>query len=393
MKTMKRFLAAVMAVVMMASLSSMMAFASNGYADIIDASDLNYKSYFCFGDSIATGYLTEQSDVDIKEVVIGQTLRDGETTYGAYPTMIADGLGLDTHSNPFGYFGKGNTSNDGDAWGWKQDQYQFYNYARDGLTSHDIRCMLDPSFYDKMTKEDKDIFKITVDGDFTKRGLEGFQKMQKHVHEDLGKSDVITIWFGSNDLLFYVLQTTLSIVNDSSITDAVNGALASVGIGGAFDALVSAGVLVGKMPLILATLVTQSTKANQNFANNWDAILKIVNEDKKPGAKIYVGDIYNSNAGLKFTSTDQFRIGQLMGFSSNEINNVIRSTSKYRSTYTVVHTAGVEQYLPDWEPIDQWQQALNEGYFYTMFMVTAHPRFNGQVYLANEFLKAMKADA
>ncbi|MBP5273306.1 MAG: hypothetical protein ILO43_10140, partial [Clostridia bacterium] len=91
--------------------------------------------------------------------------------------------------------------------------------------------------------------------------------------------------------------------------------------------------------------------------------------------------------------TDQFRIGQLLGFSSMQINSVIRNTSAYRSTYTVVNTSGVEQYLPDWEPIDHWQQALNEGYFYTMFMVTAHPRLNGQIYLANEFVKAMKANA
>ena len=76
-----------------------------------------------------------------------------------------------------------------------------------------------------------------------------------------------------------------------------------------------------------------------------------------------------------------------------QINNVIRNTSAYRSTYTVVNTSGVEEYLPDWEPIDQWQRALDEGYFYTMFMVTAHPRFNGQIYLANEFIKAMKANA
>ena len=59
----------------------------------------------------------------------------------------------------------------------------------------------------------------------------------------------------------------------------------------------------------------------------------------------------------------------------------------------MVNTSGVEEYLPDWEPIDQWQRALDEGYFYTMFMVTAHPRFNGQIYLANEFVKAMKANA
>ncbi|MBP5271491.1 MAG: hypothetical protein ILO43_00780 [Clostridia bacterium] len=394
MKQFKRFLAAFLAAVMLATVSSMMAFATPNYPDLIDAKELGYKSYFVFGDSIATGYLTEQSDVDIKDVAIGQTLRDGETTYGAYPTMIADGLGLDTHSNPFGYFGNKNTSNDKDAWSWKQGTYQFYNYARDGLTSHDIRRMLDPSYYYEMTEEEKDISdNICIDGDFTKRGMSGFKTMQKHVRQDLAQADVITMWFGSNDLLFYVLQTTLSIVNDHSLTDAVNSALNMFGIGGAFDALINVGALIGKMPLILANLTIQSTKANTNFAENWDAILKIVNEVKKPTAKIYVGDIYNSNAGLKFTSTDQFRIGQLLGFSSMQINSVIRNTSAYRSTYTVVATAGVEPYLPDWEPIDHWQQALNEGYFYTMFMVTAHPRYNGQLYLANEFLKAMKANA
>lgn len=394
MKQVKRFLAAFLAAVMVATVSSMMAFATKTYPGVEDATELGAKAYFCFGDSIATGYLTEQSDVNVKDVAIGQTLRDGETTYGAYPTMIAEALGLDVRSNPFGYYGKGNTSNDKDAWSWKQPSYQFYNYARDGLTSHDVRRMLDPSYYNQMTEEEKDISdNITVDGDFTKRGMSGFVQMQKHVRQDLAQADIITMWFGSNDLLFYVLQTTLTIVNDQSLTAAVNGALNMFGIGGAFDALINTAALIGKMPLVLANLAIQSTKANNNFAENWDAILKIINDVKKPTAKIYVGDIYNSNAGLKFTSTDQFRIGQLLGFSSMQINNVIRNTSAYRNTYTVVNTSGVEQYLPDWEPIDQWQKALDEGYFYTMFMVTAHPRLNGQIYLANEFVKAMKANA
>lgn len=394
MKQVKRFLAAFLAAVMVATVSSMMAFATKTYPGVEDATELGAKAYFCFGDSIATGYLTEQSDVNVRDVAIGQTLRDGETTYGAYPTMIAEALGLDVHSNPFGYYGKGNTSNDKDAWSWNQPSYQFYNYARDGLTSHDVRRMLDPSYYYQMTEEEKDISdNITVDGDFTKRGMSGFVQMQKHVRQDLAQADIITMWFGSNDLLFYVLQTTLTIVNDQSLTAAVNGALNMFGIGGAFDALINTAALIGKMPLVLTNLAIQSTKANNNFAENWDAILKIINEVKKPTAKIYVGDIYNSNAGLKFTSTDQFRIGQLLGFSSMQINNVIRNTSAYRSTYTVVNTSGVEQYLPDWEPIDQWQKALDEGYFYTMFMVTAHPRLNGQIYLANEFVKAMKANA
>ena len=394
MKHVKRFLAAFLAAVMVATVSSMMAFATKTYPGVETATELGAKAYFCFGDSIATGYLTEQSDVPVRDVAIGQTLRDGETTYGAYPTMIADALGLDTSSNPFGVYGNGNTTNNKDAWSWNQGTYQFYNYARDGLTSHDVRRMLDPSYYNQMTEEEKDISdNITIDGDFTKRGMGGFKLMQQHVRQDLAQADIITIWFGSNDLLFYVLQTTLTIVNDQSLTAAVNSALGMFGIGGAFDALINTAALIGKMPLVLANLTIQSTKANANFAENWDAILKIVNEVKKPTAKIYVGDIYNSNAGLKFTSTDQFRIGQLLGFSSMQINNVIRNTSAYRNTYTVVNTSGVEQYLPDWEPIDHWQQALNEGYFYTMFMVTAHPRLNGQIYLANEFVKAMKANA
>ncbi len=397
MKMFKRITAVLTALAMMACLASTMAFATKNYPNLIDASDLHksgkVNSYLCIGDSIATGYLSEQSDVDMKNVNIIQTKRDGETTTNAYPTMITDGLGLDPRSNPFGYFGNGNTQKNNDVWSWNQSQYDFYNYARDGLTSHEVRLLFDPSYYNEMTEEEKSISdNIILDGDFTKLGKSGFRKMQKHIHDDLSKSDVITMWFGSNDLLFYVLQTTLSIVNDSSITDAVNGALATLGIGGALDALVSAAVLVGKLPIVLSTMMIQSTKANAAFAENWDAILEIVNKEKKPTAKIYVGDIYNSNAGLKFTSADQFRFGELLSFSSNEINNVIRSTSKYRNTYTVVNTSGVEKYLPEWEPISEWSNALNEGYFYTMFMVTAHPRYEGQLYLANEFLKAIQAN-
>lgn len=394
MKNMKRLIAALMAAVIIATLSGISAFATKTYPGVEDAKELGYQSYLVFGDSIATGYLSEQSGTDIKNINIAQTLRDGETTTNAYPTMIADALGLDPKDNPFGYFGNNNTQKNPDAWSWNKGHYQFYNYARDGLTSHEFRLLLDPSYYNQMTEEERNISdNIIIDGDFTKLGRYGFTQMQKHIHQDLKQADVITAWFGSNDLLFYVLQTTLAVVNDNSITAAVNGALATVGLGGALDALINTAVLVGKLPIVLATMVTQSNKANAAFAENWDAFMGQLIDEKKPGTKIYVGDIYNSNAGLKFTSTSQFRFGELLSFSANEINNVIRNTSKYRSQYTVVHTAGVEPLLPEWAPIDQWQSALDEGYFYTMFMATAHPQREGQIYLANEFVKAMKANA
>ena len=393
MKTFKRFIAALMAAIIVATLSGISAFATKKYPGVEDASNLGVTSYLCFGDSIATGYLSEQSGEDFRKINIAQTLRDGETTTNAYPTMIADALGLNVKDNPFGYFGNGNTQKNNEAWSWNQSKYQFYNYARDGLTSHEFRLLLDPSYYNQMTEEERNISdNIILDGDFTKRGMGGFRTMQEHIHYDLAQADVITAWFGSNDLLFYVLQTTLSIVNDTTITDAANAALSVVGMAGALDAVINTAALVGKLPLVLATLATQSTKANAAFAENWDAFMGMVLAEKKPNAKIYVGDIYNSNAGLKFTSTSQFRVGQLLGFSTNEINNVIRNTSKYRSQYTVVNTAGVEQYLPEWAPIDQWQSALDEGYFYTMFMATAHPQREGQLYLANEFVKAIKGN-
>ena len=394
MKNVKRFIAALMAAVIIATLSGISAFATKAYPGVEDASELGYKSYLVFGDSIATGYLSEQSGEDFQHINIAQTLRDGETTTNAYPTMIADALGLDVRDNPFGYFGNTNTQKNNDAWSWNKDHYAFYNYARDGLTSHEFRLLLDPSYYNQMTDEEKNISdNIILDGDFTKRGKSGFKKMQKHIHQDIKQADVFTVWFGSNDLLFYVLQTTLSIVNDHTITDAANAALSVVGMAGALDAVINAAVLVGKLPLVLATMLVQSNKANAAFAENWDAFMGQLIAEKKPEAKIYVGDIYNSNYGLKFTSTDQFRFGELLSFSANEINNCIRNTSKYRSQYTVVHTAGVEPLLPDWAPIDQWQTALDQGYFYTMFMATAHPQREGQIYLANEFVKAMKANA
>lgn len=393
MKNCKRLIAALMAAVIVATLSGISALAAQAYPGLESAEELGYKSYICFGDSIATGYLSEQSDIDMKQVNVAQVVRDGETTTNAYPTMIATALGLDVHDNPFGYFGNGNTQRNNDAWSWKQGSYQFYNYARDGLTSHEFRLLLDPSYYNEMTKDERELSDNTiVDGTFTKRGKSGFKMMQKHVHGDLANSDVITVWFGSNDMLFYVLQKTMAVVTDQTINNAVKGAFATLGIGGAFDALIDSAIMVGKMPIVLLTLVKQSNAANAAFAENWDAVMKEIVATKKPEAKIYVGDIYNSNANLKFTNSSQFRVGQLLGSSSKEINNVINNTSAYRNDYTVVHTAGVEEYLPQWMPMDQWQTALNEGYFYTMFMVTAHPRYEGQLYLANQFVKAMKAN-
>ena len=162
MKNIKRFIAALMATVIVATLSGISAFATKAYPGVEDASNLGVTSYLCFGDSIATGYLSEQSGEDFRKINIAQTLRDGETTTNAYPTMIADALGLDVKDNPFGYFGNGNTQKNNEAWSWKQSKYAFYNYARDGLTSHEFRLLLDPSYYNQMTEEVNTSFKTIV---------------------------------------------------------------------------------------------------------------------------------------------------------------------------------------------------------------------------------------
>ena len=393
-KNMKRILALLMALAMVASMSCISAFATARYPAVQDASELGYTSYFCFGDSIATGYLSEQSDEDMKNVNIIQTKRDGETTTNAYPTMIADALGIDFKDNPFGYYGNSNTAKDNEAWSWKKARYGFYNYARDGYTSHEFRRLIDDSYYNQMTDDQKNISDNTIlGGDFTKNGMAGFHTMQKHVAYDMSQADVITINLGSNDLMFYPMQKMTAILQDQTIENAFNAALSTVGLAGAFDAVVNAAAMVGKLPILLATLAKESSEANACFAENWDAILKYVNEHKKPEAQIYVANIYNSNANLKLTSTSNLRIGELVGLASQQVNQVITTTSAYRGTYTVVDVTGVEDYLPEWEPLDQWSNALSEGYFYTMFMVCAHPRKDGQMYIANEFVKAMKANA
>lgn len=401
MKTLKRVSAILMACIMMATACCLFAFAADRqtpidshYKTIEDASELGYETYFCFADSIGTGYLAEQSDVDMKYVNLANVRRDGETTTIAYPTMIANALDINVKQNRFGFLGTGNTEKD-PHWNVSPDyDNKFMNYARDGYTTHEFRRLLDESYYNQMTEEEKTIQMDTIlDGDFTKNGYAGFKQMQSIVHTDLANADVITIGIGSNDLLFYPLQNTLAVVNDQSINAAVHSALASFGMEAALGALVDTAVTVGKLPIVLYTLVQQSNQANAAFAENWDAILKIINEEKKPTAKIYCSNIYNSNKKLKFSSTSQLRIGELVGLASQQVNQVITSTSAYRNTYTVVDVKGVEDLLPEWEPLDQWQSALNEGYFYTMFMVCAHPRQNGQEYIANQFLSAMKENA
>lgn len=55
MKNVKRFIAALMATVVVATLSGISAFATKTYPGVEDASDLGVGTYLCFGDSIATG--------------------------------------------------------------------------------------------------------------------------------------------------------------------------------------------------------------------------------------------------------------------------------------------------------------------------------------------------
>ncbi|MBP5271490.1 MAG: hypothetical protein ILO43_00775, partial [Clostridia bacterium] len=131
-------------IMMMAACSlSLVAFAVGEEEEV---ENLNIKTYMHFGDSMSTGYMLGASQQEINAFNVNiddnfnMSFPKGNITttthdlsfpytYGSYPSLIAEALGL--------------------------DDSQWYSFAREGLTTNDVHRIIDPNYYNVMDDQAK----------------------------------------------------------------------------------------------------------------------------------------------------------------------------------------------------------------------------------------------
>ncbi len=398
----KRFFASLLALVMMmvACSVSMFAFAVGEeespalppeIEDTIE--NLDIKSYMHFGDSMSTGYMMNatQDEINNFNVVMtddgGMAFPSGNPnttthnlsfpyTYGCYPSLIAEELGLGEH---------------GGNW---------VTFAREGLTTNDIHRIMDPNFYNQMdaqAKRNSDKAFATLFGTEA-QGKKELANMQAEVAKRLPTVDLVTVGAGPNDLIFSTLfdvlfklqdATTGNTLYSSIVNNAFNAVMTAMGqynVAAAYADVLNVADIVGSLPEVMATIGLSVARGYMSVQQNWEALVNTVHAANPNAIIVCVGG-YNATRDLQFADIDMVRVGKGMGMFTTIMNLYWANTCPLRSQYYFVDIRNVD--LPEWPDMVAWPGLLTGGGFMGYFMYCSHPTPEGHRQIAEAIMNTL----
>lgn len=388
----RRFIATMLALVMMmvACSVSMLALAvDEPYEDSIE--NLNINTYMHFGDSMSTGYMlgATQEEIESFNVAISDdfsmafpkgnphtTTHDLSFpyTYGCYPSLVAESFGL--------------------------NDSQWYNFAREGLTTNDLHRILDPSFYNQMddqAKRNSDKAFETLFGT-PEQGRQELAYMQNRAREMLPNADLITIGAGPNDIIFSPLFDVLFKLKDATegntlyagiVNNAYNSAIAAMGGNNPFagyEVVIEAAKVIGSLPEVMAAIGLSLARGYMSVQQNWDAMISYIRQYNQHATIVCIGG-YNATKDLQFADIDMVRIGKGMGVFTTIMNLYWANTCPLRNEYYFVDIRNVD--LPAWPTMIAWPGLMAAGGFFGYFMYCSHPTYKGHEQIANAILDAL----
>lgn len=359
--------------------------------EIESLENLDIHNYMHFGDSMSTGYMlgATKDEVDAFNIAIDDnfnaTFPKGNPTtathdasrpytYGSYPSLVAEAFGL------------------GDN--------QWYSFAREGLTTNDIRRIIDPSFYDQMdaqTKRNSDQAFLTLFGNKEDAQNE-LTFLQQKCAEMLPKADLITIGMGPNDIIcapLFDLSFKLKDVAAGNtlyaqlVGNALHTAASAItdyNLAAAYNTLLNVADVIGVLPEILATLSLSIVRGYMAVQQNWDAVVNYIRSVNQDCKIVCIGG-YNATRDLQFSDIDFVRIGKGMGIATTIMNLYWANTCPLRSQYYFVDIRNVD--LPTWPTMVEWPGKLAAGQFFGYFMYCSHPSAKGHQQIADSILNAL----
>ena len=353
---------------------------------------LDIDTYLHYGDSMSTGYMLGATQDDINS--FSPTMsedggiafptdnprttthnRNNPYTYGSYPSLLAEELGLLGSDN-------------------------FVSFAREGLTTNDIHRILDPSYYNYMDdqgKRNSDKAFETLFGT-PAQGKAELEWMQAKTAELLPKADLITFGMGPNDIiispLFDVLfklqdATTGNTLFSSIVNNAASVALAYVqdyNMVAAYESLLQAADVIGSLPEILYAVGLSVVRGYMSVQQNWEAAVNMVRSVNDHAIIVCVGG-YNATRDLQFFDLDMYRIGRNMGVFTTIMNLYWANTCPLRSQYYFVDIRNVD--LPAWPTMIEWPGLLTGGGFMGYFMYCSHPSQLGHQQIAEAVMNTL----
>ena len=252
----------------------------------------------------------------------------------------------------------------------------FYNHAKSGLTSSDVRMLLDSSY--KGNGLVSGFLPTTADGNYDYAAI---KKLGTSMKTYIKKANVITIGVGFNDSWIPLLCAAKE-VNDGKLRSAPNmqkqvdelrkqGTLATA----AYDASRITKILatVSGNPAYFAALARYEAQADADFNANMPEIIRIVSE-LNPKAKIVVVGYYNPFANWKAAGINY---GKFFQYRYTNMNNLVKAECKSRAN---CYFADVGQ-----------PELLTEEFQKYFWCFDAHPTAAGYQQMASAIIAALPA--
>lgn len=277
---------------------------------VTSASGKTYKNIVVIGDSICTGFKMKNANGTRVDYTFGAR------TKGSYPDIVARRVRTKS----------------------------FVSYAREGSSTNELRMLLDAQFVpDQYFRETSGRVIDMYYG-----GEQEFHALQKQIHKDLKRADLILLNGGSNDL-FATVNTTLKHI--------MNGEAEPV-----------------------SSILECAYRGSTNFMKNWGPIVEAIRKDN-PKAKLVAVGLYNGAEGLTVIPGNVIHIGQALSPIFDSMNEYARAYGLATGAYDFVDIHGV-----DTEPWPDAIPLLASGEFYDATLICTHPTRKGHKFIAHKIL-------
>ncbi|MBQ3051694.1 MAG: hypothetical protein IJI32_03135 [Clostridia bacterium] len=360
MRKTRKFLAALLAMVMAMSVFCLTAFAGE---------KKTYTAYTFFGDSVtAAAGLPSYYTFFVYNPETGkyEGTAEGQRVLGSYPDLVAQGVGINNGLE------------------------NYYNESHSGWRTSEVRELLDPDYYNDDGEVAKALSLAMANG----KAIADPQnpELREDVREEIAASDLITLDLGSNDIQLPIIMTLYSVLNPTASEDykawMIEKLLQKYG---------SASELINNLAQTVASLhgvefaleqiakatLTGLHKFNTNYPVIIDKILEI-----NPTADIYVIGLYNPLSDTLISEDLPIKIGKILDPMIQGMNLYLSQLNPARGHYTyvdafntaVLGTINVSELFTGG---GLSAEGMGE---YTLYV---HPSLEGHAYIADQVLKAI----
>ena len=347
-----KLLAVVLAMVMLATVGSLFAFAV-GEEEQASKKGLNY---LIIGDSIAAGYGMHPNNGNPDDLGNQFTLHHGELVEGTYPKIVSEALGATTTVNT------------------ARESFTTTNYLRMIDHDYDVELTYPQNYYERFLSECTSIMPKVLGG------FSDLPVLKENMTQYIKDADVITIGIGNNDTFTAALLGP--VFRTLYYAYGMTGQIPLTMLKGHLNAVTSVDQLV-EMAGGYNDIFTELARRVAIYKNNYDRLIKDILAIN-PDVKLYYVGMYNTFADVQPADADivvQFRgQGEVL---AADLKNYVKKQSPYRNRVHYVEVGHVEVWPS--VPVDNIM-------FYMTFLVHCHPDYTGHQQIANRIIKAMKND-